>query len=293
MISGEYFVLDGALALAVPTRYGQFMTVAKHDEEGLLWRSLDEKGECWFEGHFTLPQGEYIKGTDGDTGKYLEKMFAYIRSENPLFLDHLGNTLIETQLEFPREWGLGSSSTLLYNLAEWSGVDAYELSNASLGGSGYDIACAGAKNPIQYQIQNGKPYSRKAAFNPVFKEHLYFVHLGRKQNSRDGIKHYQKRKRTGRDANNISIITKRMQSATTLSEFKHLMAHHETLISSVLGMPKVKDQRFPDFWGGVKSLGAWGGDFVMVASGEGWRLTEKYFKDKGYEVFIPYEEMVL
>ena len=47
---------------------------------------------------------------------------------------------------------------------------------------------------------------------------------------------------------------------------------------------------FPDFDGVIKSLGAWGGDFVMVISNEN---PTDYFMEKGYETVIPYEEMIL
>ena len=49
LITGEYVVLDGAVALAVPTTVGQSLTVETISEEKILWKSLDEKGQIWFE----------------------------------------------------------------------------------------------------------------------------------------------------------------------------------------------------------------------------------------------------
>ena len=57
-------------------------------------------------------------------------------------------TRVETQLEFPREWGLGSSSTLISNLGLWAETDPYDLLSATLGGSGYDIAAARSESPF-------------------------------------------------------------------------------------------------------------------------------------------------
>jgi len=37
-------------------------------------------------------------------------------------------------------------------------------------------------------------------------------------------------------------------------------------------------------------LGAWGGDFVLSVSGDNPR---SYFEQLGYEIVIPYEEMIL
>ena len=48
LISGEYAVLDGALALAVPTRFGQHMSVRENNSGILSWTSLDENGNAWF-----------------------------------------------------------------------------------------------------------------------------------------------------------------------------------------------------------------------------------------------------
>ncbi len=55
-------------------------------------------------------------------------------------------------------------------------------------------------------------------------------------------------------------------------------------------MERIQDQLFPDFDGFVKSLGAWGGDFVM-AGGEG--DIPSYFRVKGYGTVLRYRDMVL
>jgi mevalonate kinase len=62
----------------------------------------------------------------------------------------------------------------------------------TFGGSGYDIACATAKSAITYQLTTHCSRLTNAIdFNPTFKGYLYFVHLGKKQNSREGIQHYR------------------------------------------------------------------------------------------------------
>jgi hypothetical protein len=55
-------------------------------------------------------------------------------------------------------------------------------------------------------------------------------------------------------------------------------------------MKTVKEALFPDFKGIIKSLGAWGGDFVLVISKEN---PNEYFIAKGYETIIPYDQMIL
>ncbi len=293
LLSGEYVVLDGAMALAVPTRYGQDMVVSQSKHQGLHWQSLDHEGKVWFDGQFNL-DGEYIKGNDEGVGKTLEQMFQYIRTIHQDFFKDKNGFSIKTHLDFPRNWGLGSSSTMIYNLAQWANVDAFLLLENSMGGSGYDIACAGANYPILYQIQFKTPFTRNAYFDPPFKDQLYFIYLGKKQNSRSGIKHY--RDKVGDQPqliSNISIITNRMLSATTISEFQSLVKHHEKMISSIINLPRIKKERFDDYWGQVKSLGAWGGDFIMATSKKSREETEMYFKAKGYDVFFAYDELIL
>ncbi len=296
MLSGEYFVLDGASALALPTHYGQDMTVTRgHHQSGMVWKSFDHQGSVWFEGFFSS-EGKFTEGTDEDVGRGLEKIFDYILSVLPDFGNDKDGLLIETRLDFPREWGLGSSSTLIHNLAQWTGVNAYDILWNSMGGSGYDLACAEKNKPILYQIQNGRPFIQYAGFNPPFKQNLFFVYLEQKQNSRAGIKYYKEQsqnKNPEKIRDNISILTRRMINATTINEFENLVRHHEDLISGELKLPKVKNERFHDFWGEVKSLGAWGGDFILATSNRPYQETEEYFNLKGYPIFFSYNEIIL
>ena len=71
-----------------------------------------------------------------------------------------------------------------------------------------------------------------------------------------------------------------------------LIKEHETILSTALKLKTVKELRFSDFWGQVKSLGAWGGDFVLVTSHKSLEETKKYFHDKGYHVFLNYDEII-
>ena len=42
LLSGEYVVLDGALSLAIPTKYGQSLILESIEESKFLWKSFDE-----------------------------------------------------------------------------------------------------------------------------------------------------------------------------------------------------------------------------------------------------------
>ncbi|WP_370477043.1 GYDIA family GHMP kinase [Tamlana flava] len=291
LLTGEYVVLDGAMSLAVPTKYGQSLTVENLDQPKIIWQSLDEKGKVWFEGEFQLNEISTSHATLNDVSKKLIQILDAAKTLNPEFLINSIGCKITTRLDFPRNWGLGTSSTLINNVAQWANVDAYQLLEKTFGGSGYDIACAQKDYAITYQIINSKPIVNTAEFNTSFKDCLYFIHLNRKQNSREGIKHYHSNKVNASNIiNEINVITAKIISAKTLEEFDALIASHETLIAEITNQKTIKELLFEDFNGGLKSLGAWGGDFVLATSKSD---PTSYFKVKGFETVIPYTSMIL
>ncbi len=293
LLFGEYAVLDGALALAVPTRPGQHLEVTEGEQPGLSWTSLDHKGEAWFQTHFS--ERELRQNPQPPFPKEIRQRLLFIlqtaRQLAPAFLPGSISLKIETRLEFPREWGLGTSSTLLSNVAEWAGVDPYALLRQTLGGSGYDLACARAKGPLFYQLQEGVAAVSEAPFRPDFTDSLRLVYLGQKQDSREVIRRYRERKGNKvRLIREISGLSTAMSRVSGLEAFMEGMRRSESLISEYLDLPKVADLLFPDFDGAVKSLGAWGGDFVLAAGGSN---PEAYFREKGYRVQLGYPELIL
>ncbi len=295
LLSGEYLVLDGALSLALPTAMGQSLTIESIEEQqALQWMSLDVNNNLWFSTRIKLNKdGNYHhieKTTNQEVSNTLLKILKAASILNSSFLKLDTGYKVVTKLEFPQNWGLGSSSTLINNIAQWASVDAFQLLWDSFSGSGYDIACAQYKTPLTYQLINDKPIVNKVSFTPSFKDQLYFVHLNKKQNSREGIAKY--REYLGDKSTiikSISNISKEMIKCNKLSHFEQLISEHETLISSIIGLPKVKDLLFSDYFGAIKSLGAWGGDFILATGDES---TPSYFKNKGYKTIIPYSEMI-
>ncbi len=295
LLTSEYFVLDGALALAVPVRFGQSLEVKGYAVANtLLWESYTAHNDCWFRAAFSMPELECSLSTDEKTAATLQHILTHLREERPTLFNRKKGLRITTRLDFPRQWGLGTSSTLIWLLAKWAGVDAYELLSETLGGSGYDIACADARGPILYQLDwEGKPMVQAADFNPPFLSQLYFIYLGKKQSSRSGIEHYRQVVAEKRSiANRLSEITRALLRASTLSDFEELIREHEQLISTHLKMPLVKDAYFSDFPGTVKSLGAWGGDFVLATSEWPEEKVRRYFSERGFGVFFRYVNLI-
>jgi len=292
LLTGEYVVLDGALSLAIPTSYGQSLSVEEIDEPMLVWTSLDEKGIVWFENVLEIKKGKILnplQNNDNYTKRLIQILNAAIQLK-PDFINQLIGNKIITKLDFPRNWGLGSSSTLINNIANWVKVDAHNLLEKTFGGSGYDIAAAQNDQPILYSILNNKAVSKKVKLNWTFTNQLFFIYLNKKQNSREGIAQYRSQiLNTPNIVNKISELTTKFIKCKTLLEFESLIQQHENLISNVIKLKPIKEVLFKNYPGAIKSLGAWGGDFILVT---GEKSKMEYFKNKGFETIIPFNKMI-
>ena len=128
LISAEYAVLDGALALALPTKFGQSLSIETTSENTILWKSISNEGTVWFEAKFTIDAALKISTTDtSDVAVRLVQVLEALQQLNPLLFEAQQGYALTSTLEFPENWGLGSSSTLINNLAQWAQVDAFEL----------------------------------------------------------------------------------------------------------------------------------------------------------------------
>jgi mevalonate kinase len=293
LITSEYIVLDGAIALALPTKYGQTLHVEEDENEIISWKSFDHDGSIWFEDN--IPFSSIIRKERFDDTKSIKNTLieilheAYLQNSN--FITQSKGYKITTELSFPKNWGLGTSSTLINNIAQWLEIDAFKLLKNSFGGSGYDIACAQNNSAILYQLIQESPKVKTISFKPDFNHNLYFVYLNKKQNSRQAItEYYNKQGNIQKIIPIFNQITQNIIEATDVKEFAKQIEKHEIQMSEILELSTVKEALFPDFDGVLKSLGAWGGDFVMAISKEN---PTHYFNQKGFKTVIPFEEMIL
>jgi mevalonate kinase len=295
LLSGEYFVLDGALSLALPTNVGQSLSVkySQSFSPVLSWKSFDVNGNLWFDSQFEFWHFKCTDENPSDESLFLQKILQQVRKQNPHFLRDNVDVKVETRLGFPITWGLGSSSSLIYNIAQWAYVSPFELLFKTHGGSGYDIACAQSDGPIAYKKLSSGPNWSPIYFNPSFKNNLYFVYLGNKKNSREAIIDYsQKRPFNPMIISQITELTQEFMNAQTLKQFQTCMNLHEEIVSKTLEMEKVKDSFFSDFPGAIKSLGAWGGDFALVASELDFQSVISYFASKDLNTVYKYSDLI-
>jgi mevalonate kinase len=290
LITGEYFVLNGALSLAVPTVYGQYLEINENDSNLINWTSYNKNREIWFKCELDKDSLKVKYSSSKEISEIIKELISYIREKESNFLKSNGS-IISTELTFDKDWGLGSSSTLINNLSKFSGVDPYELNTKFFNGSGYDIACADSSSSLLYRLNDNKKEVEKINFNPSFRDKLHFIYLNKKQNSLDEIKSFREKINSKIGITEISDITKKIILCKDQLEFNSLIKEHENIVSKLTSKEKVKDKLFNDFDGEIKSLGAWGGDFILASALD--KNPTDYFKSKGFDTVLNYNELAL
>lgn len=288
LLTAEYAVLGGATALAVPTKLGQWLEVNATDTPEIRWKSIDEKGAVWYENQFD--KTTFMPRQQNNVGNRLQELFLEIVVQNPnAFTKSTGFSFVST-LDFNRAWGLGSSSTLISLLAQWGNVNPFQLQQQVFGGSGFDVACATAKGAIHYTRTNPiQPTITPIDFSPNYKDQLFFVHLNQKQDSQEAVAQFDRNRLTPSKLAEISRLTETFSTAENVENFQELMRTHEELIGGLLGATPIQQRLFSDYKGAVKSLGAWGGDFVLAC---GNKDTADYFRQKGYTTCFGYKDLI-
>jgi mevalonate kinase len=291
LLTGEYLVLHAALGLAFPARRSQSLQVLTHKEEGLFWRSK-EFGKTWFEARLSLPDLKLTHSSDPLLGEKLKDLLHSIRKYQADFLQNHRGLWVETDLDFPRNWGLGTSSTLLWLMSDWAGMDSYTLLVDTFGGSGYDIACAKRNKPLLFQNDQGRIRVEEVSFSPPYLKDLYLGFSGKKQHSGNEVRRFLEMDPPSTDLiERISGIARQVLSAKDLSTFNSLLTEHENLMSDLLEIPQARTG-FPGFPGLVKSLGAWGGDFLLFSwEGEMAELAAA-LKPGGIEALYRFEDLL-
>ena len=288
LLTGEYVILDGALSLASPTKFGQYLKLEENQSNLISWKSINYDEKIWFECTIKNENLEIKSTSSKRVSDTLIRIINLIREYNPSFLKNHGYDIL-TSLTFDKNWGLGSSSTLISNLAKLSGVDPYVLNNKIFKGSGYDIACANSISPIVYQLNKDQNIINEVSFKPPFHEKIYFIYLNKKQSSISEIENYNN-KASDSIINEINNITSMILQCNTIEVYDELIESHELIISKLISKPTIKETLFKDFNGSIKSLGAWGGDMIMATSHND---PNRYFKEKGYSTIFKYEELLV
>ena len=290
LITAEYLVLKGAKGLAMPTKYGQKLSIKKNRKKYIAWEAYTCDNEKWIDCKFDL-NFKLLKSKKTKT-EFVHSLSKLLKNINLLSPGFAGEGLnISTNLEFKRNWGLGSSSTLINNISNWLNINPYELLKKTYNGSGYDIAVANSKKSIFFQKKGDTNEITPARFSPPFKDNLFFIHLNKKVNSQKEVTKFLNQKNEYKDdISKINSLGEMLVKEKNQKIFNEMVKEHEEIISKIISKKPIQKVIFKDFCGQIKSLGSWGGDFIL-ASGD--TETPNYFSKKGYNIIIPFSEMKL
>ena len=293
LLSAEYMVLHGSKALAVPLQMGQSLKrVRSEKQRSFQWKAYYQD-KPWFSAILDPLHLSVVSASDPPKAETLCRLIRSCVELMPAFQEDLFRWDVETHLDFSPDWGFGSSSTLIALLSEWAEVNPLDLHFMTSEGSGFDVACAIAEGPILYRLREDGPHYQHIRFNPPFADQLFFVWLGNKQPTASHLRQKASGLRPDyRTLHQFSMLTDRMVEAQDLAQFRITMEEHEEILSGLLGMERVSSNRFPDLQGSVKSLGAWGGDFVMIASPMPEEDLYAYLYRKNIDVIFRFHDLV-
>ena len=92
LITGEYTVLDGALSLALPAKFGQSLSITENSSDKISWKAINNEGNIWFTANYNLNDIEIdaepsIIETDNEgAAKTLLTILKEAKKLNPHFL---------------------------------------------------------------------------------------------------------------------------------------------------------------------------------------------------------------
>ena len=272
MLAGEYAVLCGVEALALPVKAGQWQHVWEMPAKGvskLVWQSKDVDGSVWLECRIDTDIMHVSETSSREFSDTLLQLLRFIQEQKPELFLHK-NIRVETECEFNRSYGLGSSSTLVCNLAKWSGVDAHALQEAVFGGSGYDVAVGNLGRPLVYWLEHHQPNWSAWQFPPDFTREWYLAFPGEKQNSRESLSGVNdKLERIKTDVALLQQMNACIQAIKTprsLPMLEAMLEMWQALLSQRLDLPRPYETLglSPSKGGICKYLGAWGGDVLLI-----------------------------
>lgn len=290
LISGEYLVLDGAKAIAFPLKYGQSLKCSETSDAAVLhWQSFEEE-ELWLDLKLNKKTLEIVEVSDIERAGGVIKIIkeAQLLNKNaPALPDHM-----EVRSNFPFISGFGSSSTLIALMAHFFKVDVFQLSDATFGGSGYDVACAFHEGPLLYQNKKTEKVIQAVDLSDDITQYMFFVHSGQKMNSRNAIAHYrsQNEEVIASAVQEINTLSEQLLKASTFEELNNFGMASEKLLQGILKQASWNDV-FPDCPFTLKALGAWGGDYFMAIA-HNKEEVKNYFKKKNLNQILCYQELI-
>ncbi|HLT94762.1 MAG TPA: GYDIA family GHMP kinase [Membranihabitans sp.] len=292
LISGEYLILEGAVGLAVPLKWGQSLRVVENQGAEVHWISKDTHGQNWFECKLNLIDFSIEKASDGHRANFVQSLIKSAARLNSDFLSKWKNYKVTTELEFDPAWGLGSSSTLIANVATWAELSPFELYFDTQAGSGYDVAASISDAPLLYQKNDTELSFETFDWDINLCKNILVFYQGSKQNSATEVASWKENSRWEKsDVSQMSSLSEELAECKQIDQAVAILREHQKMMEKILNK-KAFDGRFADFEGVLKPLGAWGGDFGLALSSE-VDYTTRYLQEKGFEHIFLLSDIML
>lgn len=297
LLCGEYAVLGGVEALALPVKTGQWLKVWEVPTAGnskIIWQGVDHTGKAWFDCRIDTEIMHVSESTDEEIAKTLVQLLRYIEKNRKEFFLHK-TIRIETTAEFDRSWGLGTSSTLVNTLASWTGVDPFELQRTVFGGSGYDVAVAVAGKPLLYWLEGDQPNWEPWHLDAQLTANWFLAFPGNKQNSRSSMAELKPRldemKIDPMILQQLNACVNAIKNPRSIPLLEAMLEMYQALLAQYLEIPKAYDDlKIQPIQGGLcKWLGAWGGDMLLVNQ----KVLSEYSETFASMQVVPWNEMVI
>lgn len=289
LLTAEYFVLAGATAIVLPVRFGQQLTVSSNNSSTLEWNSYSNN-TLWFSAKFSLPSFTIVSTTSQSVAENLAMLLktASNLSHNP---NALLSKSIRVDADFDLQWGLGSSSTLTSLVAQLLNVDAFTLHQQTSNGSGYDVIAATQNSPFSFQLNSNTHITKPVGLPQALTSNAVFAYLGKKQSSAASIKGLTSNNFSKADIESVSALSNAFMQAQSVAQLVDIIDNHEAIVAKQIGSMPIKQNRFADFNGAVKSLGAWGGDFALFISPLGMEYTKRYIAGHNLNPVFGYDDI--
>ena len=285
LLFGEYLVLRGSKCLSVPLAAGQFLSISPGESNEIIWECF-EGDHKWLEITFSNAF-EIVSTSAQEKALIVQKLLKLIAAKNTDL--QITGKYFRFEINFHRNYGFGTSSTFISLLSQWSGADPYFLLQESFGGSGFDVATATAQTPVIYELNEHRVTTVEVS--AAIQEKLLFIYLGNKQHSGREVSLFSKIKTTSTDKLMMNRIVEKAVGCDYIDEMDALMDESELLLSAILQTEPVKNTYFEDYAYSIKSLGAWGGDFIM-ATYRDENTAREYFTNKGCNPIFNYKQLI-
>jgi len=294
IITAEYLVMKGALALAVPVRFGQQMAVEPLENlQGRVEWTAFVNDTRWFSAKINVQKWTCESTNDEEAAIRLLNWLRTAAEMNPNRLNPDAGYRVTTHADFSPSWGLGSSSSLVAMISEWTGVDPFDLLFRTASGSGCDVAASMSDGPILYRMIQAEPKVEPVDYFPPFHGQIWFVYLGAKQFTHVEIRSFHNDVFVNSSQIELmDVLTRNMLHCNDMGQCLRTMKEHDQLVGSLLKRKPLQEERFAGFNGGIKQLGAWGGDFAMAVSEMDAVEVKKYFREQGLQVVFSFSEIV-